>query len=150
MFGALYAKQTVHDQLVAQKIYFPADAKSGLLPGLEKYAGQQVDDGDKAKVFADKYIAVHLSKVANGQTYSEVSAAFLKDKTNATLAGQRETLFMGETLRGLLLNAWGWGLIGTIAYWSSIGLLSVAVLLVMLLGVTGLFAPTSKKKSRAR
>jgi hypothetical protein len=34
---------------------------------------------------------------------------------NTTLAGERTTLFMGETLRGLLLNAWGWSVIGSIA-----------------------------------
>jgi hypothetical protein len=34
---------------------------------------------------------------------------------NTTLAGERTTLFMGETLNGVVLNAWGWSVIGMIA-----------------------------------
>jgi hypothetical protein len=39
----------------------------------------------------------------------------MQDPNNKELADQRMTMFMGETLRGMLLNAWGWGTIGTIA-----------------------------------
>ena len=58
---------------------------------------------------------MHLKKFAGGQTYSQVSTNALADPTNATLQAQRTTLFQGETLRGLLLNAWGWSVAGTIA-----------------------------------
>ena len=83
------------------------------------YAGQKVVNGKQAQVFADHYIKVHLSEVAGGKTYSEVSGAFLtmdpKDPNYATVAQQRQTLFMGETLRGMLLNAYGFWKIGQIA-----------------------------------
>lgn len=122
LWGGRFATGFVHDQLVAQKIAFPDEAtleKDN--PALVKYAGQTVDNGTKAKAYSD-YIAGHLKNVAGGKTYSEVSGEYQKDRTNQTLAAQRETLFMGETLRGLLLNAWGWGLIGTIAGYASIAL----------------------------
>src|SRR5262249_36890460 len=58
--------------------------------------------------------------VAGGQTYSEVSGAALKDPTNTKLQAQAQTLFRGETLRGLLLNVWGWATVGTIAFYTGI------------------------------
>lgn len=127
LWGSRFATGMVHDQLVAQKISFPD--KTTLEednPGLAKYAGQVVDSGEKARAYSD-YIAGHLKKVANGKTYSEVSSDYQKDRNNQALAGQRQTLFMGETLRGLLLNAWGWGLIGTIALYAAIALYVAAV-----------------------
>ncbi|HTH72743.1 MAG TPA: hypothetical protein VL737_05300 [Candidatus Pristimantibacillus sp.] len=119
LWGSKFATGMVHDQLVAQKITFPDKATlQADNPALAKYASQPVDNGLKAKAYAD-LIAGHLKKVAGGKTYSEVSEAYLKDKTNQALAGQRQTLFQGETLRGLLLNAWGWGLIGAIALYAA-------------------------------
>ena len=41
---------------------------------ITQYAGQQVDNGEKARVYANDFIAVHLAGVANGKTYSEVSS----------------------------------------------------------------------------
>src|SRR5215831_4920958 len=121
----------VRDQLVAQKIFFPppTEIKAGgaLDPAefpaeIRNYAGQQVDTGDKARVYANDFIAIHLAKVANGQTYSQVSAASLSDPKNATLSAQANTLFKGETLRGLLLYAWGWSQVGLYALYAAIGL----------------------------
>jgi hypothetical protein len=82
---------------------------------LQRYAGQAVDNGPKAKAYANEFIDEHLKKVAGGLTYAQVSTKAQADPTNATLAGQKQTLFQGETLRGLLLNAWGWSVAGTIA-----------------------------------
>ena len=82
---------------------------------LKPYAGEQVDTAKEAKVFANDYIGLHLKGIAKGQTYSEVSGQFMKDPNNQQLAQQRQTLFMGETLRGMLLSAWGWGTVGTVA-----------------------------------
>ncbi len=115
LVGGHYDRQVVHDQLAPQKIFFPAKGSPALLPGVEQYAGQQVLNGTQAKAYANDFINVHLSKVAGGKTYSQVSAASIADPTNATLTAQKATLFQGETLRGLLLNAWGWSLLGTIA-----------------------------------
>src|SRR5262249_885751 len=124
MWGSNFATNMVHDQLAAQKIVFPPKGSEGLspkeFPGLQRYAGQAVDNGPKAKACADQFIATHLKGVAGGQTYSQVSAASLADPTNTKLAGQAQTLFRGETLRGLLLYAWGWSVVAMIAFWVGI------------------------------
>ncbi len=148
-YGGSYATSMVHDQLAEQKIYFPASQADGLPPSLQMYAGQQVDSGEKAKAYADDYIKEHLQKVAGGKTYAEVSSAYQKDKTNQALAGQRQTLFMGETLRGILLNAWGWGLIGMIALYVSYVLLAAGVV-VGLVAVTGFAVPKKKPVAKRK
>jgi hypothetical protein len=113
LVGGHYDKQVVHDQLAPQKIFFPKPATN---PGLAAYAGQQVLTGKQAKLYAQKQIGVDLTKVAGGKTYSQVSAEWIAGgMKNATLATERTTLFTGETLNGLLLNAWGWSVIGMIA-----------------------------------
>jgi hypothetical protein len=127
--GGTYAQKVVHDQLAPQKIFFPA-AGSKLPANLTQYAGQQVDSAAEAKAFADDYIGLHLKGIGKGQTYSEVSGAFLKDPNNQQLAQQRQTLFMGETLRGMLLNAWGWGTVGNLARAAGIALLLLGVILL--------------------
>jgi hypothetical protein len=113
--GGSYAHKVVHDQLAPQKIFFPASAKEGLPANLQQYAGQQVDTGPEAKAYADKFINLHLQEIGGGKTYSEVSGASLANPKDEQLAQTTQTLFRGETLRGLLLNAWGWGLVGTVA-----------------------------------
>ncbi|MEO6761193.1 MAG: hypothetical protein ABI220_02330 [Candidatus Saccharimonadales bacterium] len=108
----------VSTELSAQKISFPAKGPAldpEEFPGLQQYAGQQVDNGVKAKAFANEFINVHLSKIADGKTYSEISNEAMADPTNTELQQQKTTLFQGETLRGLLLNAYAFGTVGTIA-----------------------------------
>jgi hypothetical protein len=144
----------VHDQLVAQKIFFPGtdQVKPGgaLDPAkfpteITQYAGQQVDNGDKARVYAQDFIGKHLQGVAGGKTYSEVSAAAMAvnaqigstDKADpnyatlqaqlATLNGQKTTLFMGEMLRGTLLNSWGWWTVGVYTAYAAVGLMIAAL-----------------------
>jgi hypothetical protein len=113
LVGGHYDKQVVHDQLAPQKIFFPKPATN---PGLASYAGQQVLTGKQAKLYAQDQIGEDLTKVAGGKTYSQISAEWIAGgMKNTTLAGERTTLFTGETLRGLLLNAWGWSVIGSIA-----------------------------------
>ena len=131
-----FATTFVHEQLVAQKIYFPDkdQIKTGgaldpaVFPAeIRAYAGTQVDSGDKARVYANDFIRIHLSKVANGQTYSQVSTAAQADPTNAKLAAQKTTLFQGEMLRTSLLNAWGWSLVGTYTGYAAWALLAAAL-----------------------
>ena len=104
----------MHDQLVPQQIYFPEKGEE-LPANLNQYAGQQVDTAGEAKAYANDYIGLHLEGIAGGKSYAEVSAASMADPDNEELAGQKQSLFMGETLRGTLLSAWGWGTVGTIA-----------------------------------
>jgi hypothetical protein len=130
--GGSYDKQVVHDQLAPQKIFFPKAGDPGLLPGVKQYAGQQLLNGAQAKAYADKFINIHLSKIAGGQTYSQVSAAAKAAPKDLTLATQKATLFQGETLRGLLLGAWGWAMIGTIATLAGIILIALGAVLFVL------------------
>ena len=127
--GGSYAHKIVHDQLEPQKITF---ADKGLPPGIEEYAGKQVVDGGTAKVFADEYIGVHLKEAAGGQTYAQVSGKALANPKDAKLAEQTQTLFRGETLRGLLLYSWGFGVIGTIALIAGWILVVLGVILFIL------------------
>ena len=142
--GGLYYAYTfihsqVHDQLAAEKITFPAAGSAGLTalpdtdrPQVEQYAGQQLLTGAQAEVFADHYIAVHLKGIGGGKTYSELSAASLQNPTNTALAAKVQTAFRGETLRGLLLNAYAFDTMATVANLASLGALVAGGLLVIL------------------
>lgn len=138
-----FSHNMVQDQLAAQKIYFPPAGSKALspteFPDLQQYAGQQVVNGDQAKAYADGFIGRHLTGIANGQTYSQVSAASLANPKDAALAAQANTLFKGEALRGLLLNAYGWWQVGQYAFYAAIGLMvaagAVAVALLVELGL---------------
>lgn len=145
LYGYSFATGMVHEQLSAQKIYFPEKDSAAFtaLPAEDqaevgKYAGQQLVDGDQAKVYANNYIGAHLKKVAGGLTYAEVSAQAQKDPTNETLKAQKATLFQGETLRGMLLGSgYAFWTFGMIAFYASIAaFVAAAVMLVfVLLGV---------------
>src|ERR1019366_9367978 len=128
-WGSNFATSQVHDQLSAQRVFFPAAGTAALtsLPAADAaamsvYAGQQMTTGPQAETYADHFIAVHLREIAGGQTYSQVSTAAQAAPTNTKLAGQVQTLFCGETLRGLLLNSYGWAQIGQYASYAAIGL----------------------------
>jgi len=143
LWGSSFADNMVHSQLSEQKITFPAKGTTALdpklFPGLQRYASQPVDNGAKAKAYADQFIRVHLKEIGGGQTYSQVSAASLANPKNQKLAQETQTLFRGETLRGLLLYAWGWSVVGEIAFWVGIAALigAVAVLLALVIGFAG-------------
>ena len=140
MWGSGFAHNMVHSQLSDQKISFPAKGSPGLdpkeFPGLQRYAGQAVDNGPKAKAYADQFIKVHLKGIAGGKTYSQVSAESLANPKDTELAAKVQTLFRGETLRGLLLYGWGWSVVGTIAGYAGIAALlgAIAVLLALIIG----------------
>lgn len=130
IIGGSYDHQVVHDQLAPQKIFFekPSEYKD-----LTAYAGQQVLTGQQAKLYAEDQIGPDLNEVAHGQTYAQVSEQWIAGgMKNATLASERTTLFTGETLKGLLLNAWGWAQIGSIAILAGIILIIVGVILLIL------------------
>jgi hypothetical protein len=131
LWGASFARGTVTSELTAQKISFSADAQT-LPPDLQQYAGMQVTDGPLAYAYSD-LINTHLRGVAGGKTYSEVSEEWIAGgRTDNDLQAQRTTLFMGETLRGLLLNSYAFWTFGTIALIAGCGALVAAVLLLVL------------------
>jgi hypothetical protein len=137
----------VHDQLVMQDITMPTKEATAELPkadqnALEQYAGSKLDTGPEAKAFADHYILVHMNASSDGRTYEEVSGEFLQlsDTEKASpdgqaLAGLRQSLFMGNTLRGLLLYGYAFATIGTIAGIAAIGAFGAGALLLVLVGL---------------
>ncbi len=127
----------VRTELAAQKVYFPEKGSPALdavtYPDLQKYAGQLVDSPEKAEAYANGYIGRHLQKVANGKVYAEVSTESMKNPTDQTLQQQKETLFQGETLRGILLTSgYGFGTIGKIAGIASVTLAAVSTGLLVI------------------
>jgi hypothetical protein len=128
--GGSYSHQVVRDQLGPQKIYFPKPAE---YPSLKSYAGQQVTTGAEAKAYAEDQIGPDMTKISGGKTYAQVSDEWIAGgMKNEKLAGERTTLFMGETLKGLLLNAWGWAQIGSIAVLAGILLILLGGILFVL------------------
>ena len=126
----------VHKQLSAQQIYFPTNSdpelKEPAFAAVRQYAGQQLTTGAQAEVYADHFIANHLKAIGGGQTYAQLSAQAQKNPDDQALAGKVATMFKGETLRGLLLNAYAFGTMGTIAGIAAIAAFSGAGLLVVL------------------
>jgi hypothetical protein len=137
----------VHSQLTMQDITMPSgDALSGLpqadANALQKFAGSKLDTGPEAKAYADHYILVHMNEAANGQTYSEVSGQFISmtDEQKASPEGQalgqlRQTLFMGDTLRGLLLYGYAFATVGTIAGIAAYVSFGAAIVLLVLVAL---------------
>ena len=109
----------VHRQLSQQQIFFPPKGSEAIaapeFAPMQKYAGQQLTTGDQARVYADYFIGNHLKAIGGGKTYSQLSTQAQANPDDAALAGKVETMFKGETLRGLLLNAYAFGKMGTIA-----------------------------------
>lgn len=135
-----FISTNVNNELAAQKIYFPPKGSPALAspeigPYLNQYASQQLLTGSQAKAYADHFIAVHLSEVAGGKTYSQVSALSLANPNNPALKAQSQTLFQGETLRGLLLgDAYAFATVAKIAQIVAIVLfVSGGVMLVLVL-----------------
>lgn len=136
-WGQSYASNMVRTELAAQKVYFPQKGAPNFAPEaypeLQQYAGQLVDSGEKARAYANGYIGRHLEKVAGGKVYAEVSAEYQKDPTNEKLAQQRQALFMGETLRGILLGTgFAFGLIAQIAKIASLTLFALSGVMIVL------------------
>jgi hypothetical protein len=127
LWGHSVISTDVHNQLAAQKIVFPPANSAPIkeLPAadaaaMNKYGGQEMTTGAQAETYADHFIAVHLVGIGGGKTYSQLSAAALAAPKNTALAEQVQTMFRGTTLRGMLLNAYGWWQVGQIMLISAI------------------------------
>ncbi len=129
----------VKSQLSQQQIFFPKAGDAQLKeaeigPYLNKYAGQQLTTGTQAEAYADHFIAVHLEKIGGGKTYSQLSTQAQAAPTDTKLAATVNTMFKGETLRGLLLNAYAFGKMGQIALLAAIAsFIGAGVLLILAL-----------------
>jgi hypothetical protein len=139
VWGHVYIDHQVHNQLASQKIFFPPKGSSAIagpqFAAMRKYAGQQLTTGAQAETYANHFIAMHLSEVAGGKTYAQVSAAAMAAPTNTTLKTEEATLFQGTTLRGLLLNAYAFGTVATIAGIGAIVSFVGAAILLVLSGI---------------
>ena len=131
----------VHTQLAAQQIFFPpANSKAVAAPefaAMRQYGGQQLTTGAQAEVYADHFIANHLKEIGGGKTYAQLSAEAIAQPKNTALAAQVATVFKGETLRGLLLNAYAFGTMGMIAGIAAIAAF-IAGAVMLILGGLGL------------
>jgi hypothetical protein len=147
LIGANFANSNVHNQLAQQDITFPSQAAfAHPVPGTEitpsmvgtvsKYAGEQLTTGQQAAVYANDFIAVHLREIGGGKTYAQLSAAAMAlPKGSAAYAAAEakvQTVFQGTTLRGLLLEAYGFSVMGEIATWGAVVSFILAGLMALL------------------
>ena len=171
--NASFANNYVRDQLSAQHITFKtADTltdEEKAQPCLVTYAGQKMTTGKQAECYANNFIGLHLKGIANGQTYAdlgvpqtaarnaltEAQKAVPADQAKIDAAqkayndvtAQRETVFKGETLRGLLLTSYGFSEFGAKAGQAA----TVAFLasgLMLLLAIAGLFHAYTTPKNK--
>jgi hypothetical protein len=149
---ANFANDYVHNQLSQQKITFTpanflkADESD---PCLKKYAEQPLVSGKQAECYANHYIAVHLSKENGGKTYSETSGELraLPNQNSAQakeLSAKVDTLFRGETLRGLLLTSYGFSIFGDRAQTAAY-VCYVLALVLFLAAIAGFVHAATKK-----
>jgi len=153
-WGNNFAEDYVGDELTSQNIFFP-DAASLEEEGrddLVKFADEQVTTGDEAEAYAS-FINGHLESTADGLTYAELGGplgeardaltaaqeAGESEETIADLQAEvdqisrtRDTVFKGETLRGLLLSTFAWSTIGRIAgIAATVAFIGAAVMVVL-------------------
>jgi hypothetical protein len=154
LWGANFANNDVHNQLAQQQITFPAasafqhvtapkpgqfaEITPSMIPSVSQYAGEQLTTGAQAEVYANDFLAVHLKEIGGGYTYAQLSAQAMAlnptSKAGIAKAAQVETVFKGTTLRGLLLEAYGFSVFGTIAQDAAIAAFILAGLMALLVG----------------
>lgn len=153
-WGANFASDYVGDELSSQNITFPsaADLTEEGRTDLVKFADQKVNTGEEAEGYAS-FIDGHLEGIAGGATYADLGAVESAAKADVKAAvdagqpqatidelqgeadavtGQRNSLFKGETLRGLLLSAYAWSTVGMIAGIAAIGAFIAAAIMAIL------------------
>lgn len=169
--NANFAKTYVADQLREQNIMFKSaetlTAEEKESACLVQYAGQQLTTGKQAECYANEYIGLHLQTTADGKTYAELGApqsqlrtqvqeaqknndpalASLQQQLN-TINSQRDTLFRGETLRGLLLTTYGFSVFGTKAAQAAT-VAYIASALLFLLAIAGFVHAFRTPRTRA-
>jgi hypothetical protein len=166
--NADFSKKYVTDQLTEQKITFKAaesltdeEKKAACLV---EYAGQELTTGKQAECYANEFIGLHVKTSGKGRTYAQIGddqtvlraqitaaggAAAAPDlqKQLTDLTATRETVFKGETLRGILLTSYGFSELGNKAEQAAT-VIYLGVILLTLLSIAGfvhaLVTPRSK------
>lgn len=166
-----FSKRYVTDQLKQEKITFKtADTlteEEKAAPCLVKYAGQALTTGKQAECYANNFIGLHVKTTGNGKTYAELGdvqtdlraqiataqkngdpavADLQKQLTDVT--NQRETVFKGETLRGILLTSYGFSVLGAKASQAA-GIIYLGAALLTLLSIAGFVHAFVTPKSKA-
>jgi len=137
IYGGNFGRDNVQSRLEPENVTFaPFDAMSPEeQQTIGEFAGQQVTTGPQAEAFA-QYIAGHLAGVNDGKTYAETSTAAraegLDPDTAAELSAKADTLFKGETLRSIMLNAYGWWTVATIALYAGYAMVALGIILGVL------------------
>jgi hypothetical protein len=158
--NANFANDYVKTQLSQQQITFKTAStltdEEKKAACLVEYAGQQLTTGKQAECYANEFIGLHLKSTAGGKTYAELGTVQTELRTKVAAAqkandpaladlqkqltdvnGQRETVFKGETLRGLLLTSYGFSEFGVKAGQAAL-VAYLAAALMLLLGLAGL------------
>lgn len=147
-WGYTFTDSTVKSQLSAQRITLPADtgnpkADASTIAFFKANGNKIMTTGKQAQMYADHYIGFHLSGMP---TYAAASganraaaAALAANPTNTDLQAAAakanstvETVFKGESLRGMLLNAYAFWQMGQIAKIGAAVSLTGGVLLLLL------------------
>jgi hypothetical protein len=154
VFGGTFALDNVRDRLEPQNIAFGPAAEMTPEEKAEvgSFAGQKVDTGTEAEAYS-RYIGLHLTQIGGGKSYAELGGPLFAleaqieeaqaagedtaamEEELAGLQGQRDTVFKGETLRAILLNAYGWWTVGQITFFAGIGMVIVGLVLAVLVAL---------------
>jgi hypothetical protein len=154
IYGGSFALDNVRDRLEPQHIKFGAASEmtAGEKAEVGDFAGQTVDTGTEAEAYS-RLIGLHLKEIGGGKTYSELGGPVFAleaqieeaqaagqntaamEEELAGLQGQRDTVFKGETLRAILLNAYGWWTVGQITFFAGIGMVVAGLLLAVLVAL---------------
>jgi hypothetical protein len=156
IYGGGFALDNVRDRLEPQRISFPPAAAMTAEETAEvgAFAGEKVDTGTEAEAYS-RYIGIHVAEIGGGKSYAELGSvqfgiedeiataekagdAALVKKLEGELAGvtgQRDTIFKGETLRAILLNAFGWWTVGQITLYAGIGMAIAGLILAGLVAL---------------
>ena len=166
-FAKTYVKQQLGQQQITFKTADTLTDEEKQSACLVKYAGQPLLTGKQAECYANDFIGLHVKSVAGGLTYAtlgdaqtalrtKITAATAANDPNlatmqkqlADMTTQRETLFKGETLRGLLLTSFGFSVFGvkgeqaaTVAY--------IVAAILALLSIAGLIHAFKTPKDKA-
>lgn len=154
IYGGSFALDNVRDRLEPQNITLgPA---SDMTPEekavVGKYAGEKIDTGTEAEAYS-RYIGLHVQEIGGGKTYAELGGPLFAleaqieeaaaagedtvamEEELAALRGQRDTVFKGETLRAILLNAYGWWMVGQITFYAGSGMVIAGLILALLVAL---------------
>lgn len=170
-WASSFVADQVDSKLSMQSITMPeGPALEGLPAGdrkvLEEFAGSPMDTGPEARAYADHFILAHMNAsgielAGKPVTYAEASdmgrslTAAVNENPNASEADKTEaqawmdlraSLFMGDTLRGLLLYGYAFATMGTIAGFAALGAFLGGGLLLILAALGFIHGSRTKKR----